>query len=36
MLGDGSVRFMKDSTAIATWRAIGTRAGSEALSADQF
>ncbi|MEO6808768.1 MAG: DUF1559 domain-containing protein [Isosphaeraceae bacterium] len=35
-LGDGSVRFLKDSTALPVLRALGTRAGSEALSADSY
>ena len=31
---DGSVRFVKNSIAQATWRAFGTRAGGEVISAD--
>ena len=34
LLLDGSVRFVKDGIAIATWRALATRHGSEAVSAD--
>jgi prepilin-type N-terminal cleavage/methylation domain-containing protein len=34
LLGDGSVRFVKDSINLATWRALGTRRGMEAISAD--
>ena len=35
VLGDGSVRFMSDSTlSIQTWRALGTRAGGEVLSSE--
>ena len=35
VLGDGSVRFMSDSTlSIQTWRALGTRADGEVLSSD--
>ena len=34
--GDGSVRFVKDSIAIATWRALGTRNGGEVISADSL
>jgi prepilin-type processing-associated H-X9-DG protein len=32
LLGDGSVRFVKDSINIATWRALATRAGGEVVS----
>ena len=35
-LCDGSVRFVKDTVGITTWRAISTRAGGEVISADQF
>ncbi len=31
---DGSVRFVRNSTAVATWRALGTRAGGEVVSND--
>lgn len=31
-MGDGSVRFVKDSIAIATWQAIGSRGGGEVLN----
>jgi len=34
LLGDGSVRFIKDSIALETWRALGTRRGGEVISAD--
>ncbi len=34
LFGDGSVHFVKDSVNIATWRALGTRAGGEIISAD--
>jgi prepilin-type N-terminal cleavage/methylation domain-containing protein/prepilin-type processing-associated H-X9-DG protein len=33
---DGSVRFVKDTVATATWWAIGTKNGEEAVSADAF
>jgi prepilin-type processing-associated H-X9-DG protein len=33
---DGSVKFLKDSTALQTIWALGSRAGSEVLSADSF
>ena len=35
-LGDGSVRFVKDSINGATWRALGTIAGGEVISADSY
>jgi len=33
---DGSVRFIKDTVAPRTWLSLGTRAGSEILSSDQY
>jgi type II secretory pathway pseudopilin PulG len=36
LLGDGSVRFVKDSINGATWRALSTIAGGEIISADSF
>ena len=36
MLADGSVKFVKDTVAFPTWYAIGTRAGNEVVSADQY
>jgi prepilin-type N-terminal cleavage/methylation domain-containing protein len=36
LTGDGSVRFVKDSVNIATWRALATRAGGEVISADSY
>jgi prepilin-type processing-associated H-X9-DG protein len=33
---DGSAHFIKDTINIASWRAIGTRAGGEVLSADSY
>jgi prepilin-type N-terminal cleavage/methylation domain-containing protein/prepilin-type processing-associated H-X9-DG protein len=35
-MGDGSVRFVKNSVNIGTWRAVGTRAGAEVISADAY
>jgi prepilin-type processing-associated H-X9-DG protein len=34
MLCDGSVRFVNDGISLATWRAVGTRDGSEVLGSD--
>jgi prepilin-type N-terminal cleavage/methylation domain-containing protein/prepilin-type processing-associated H-X9-DG protein len=36
LLGDGSVRLVKDSIAGVAWRALGTLAGGEVVSADAF
>ncbi len=36
LLGDGSVRFIKNGISLATWRALGTRNGGEVLSADSY
>jgi prepilin-type N-terminal cleavage/methylation domain-containing protein/prepilin-type processing-associated H-X9-DG protein len=36
LLADGSVRFLKDSVNGTTWRALGTIAGSEVISADSY
>ena len=35
-LADGSVRFIKNSVSIATWRALGTRNGTEIISDDSY
>jgi prepilin-type processing-associated H-X9-DG protein len=35
-MADGSVKFVKDSVAISTWRAIGTRSGGEVVSANEY
>jgi prepilin-type processing-associated H-X9-DG protein len=35
-LGDGSVKFMKDSIALNVWRALGTMSGGEVISADAY
>jgi prepilin-type processing-associated H-X9-DG protein len=36
LLADGSVRFVKSSINLLTWRALGSRNGCEALSADAY
>ena len=36
MMGDGSVRFVKDSINGQTWRALGSIAGGEVISADSY
>jgi prepilin-type N-terminal cleavage/methylation domain-containing protein/prepilin-type processing-associated H-X9-DG protein len=36
LAGDGSVRFVKDSVSVRVWRAFGSRAGGEVISADAF
>ena len=36
LLSDGSVRFVKSTISIATWRALGTRNGGEVISADSY
>jgi prepilin-type N-terminal cleavage/methylation domain-containing protein/prepilin-type processing-associated H-X9-DG protein len=36
LFGDGSVKFIKDSVALVTWRALGTRNGSEVISSDSY
>ena len=33
---DGSVKFIKSTVSLTTWRALGTRAGNEAISADGY
>jgi hypothetical protein len=35
-MGDGSVRFIKESVALQTWRGLGTRNGGEVISADSY
>ncbi len=36
VFGDGSVKFIKDSINLPIWRALGTRAGGEVISADSY
>ncbi len=36
MTGDGSIKFIKNSISLPVWRALGTRAGGEVISADQY
>ncbi|WP_165223517.1 DUF1559 domain-containing protein [Aquisphaera insulae] len=36
LLGDGSVKFVKNSVSLDTWRALGTRNGGEVISADAY
>ncbi len=36
LFGDGSVRYVKTSVSPVTWRALGSIAGGEVISADQF
>jgi prepilin-type processing-associated H-X9-DG protein len=36
LLGDGSVKFIKDSVSKDTWWAIGTRASGEVVSSDSY
>ena len=33
---DGSVKFIKDSVSLTTWRALATKAGGEVISGDSF
>jgi prepilin-type N-terminal cleavage/methylation domain-containing protein/prepilin-type processing-associated H-X9-DG protein len=35
-MGDGSVRFIKNSVSLQTWRGLGTRNGGEVISSDSF
>jgi prepilin-type N-terminal cleavage/methylation domain-containing protein/prepilin-type processing-associated H-X9-DG protein len=36
LMGDGSVKFTKDSISQQTWMALGTRAGGEVISSDSY
>jgi prepilin-type N-terminal cleavage/methylation domain-containing protein/prepilin-type processing-associated H-X9-DG protein len=36
LLGDGSVKFVKNSVDLQTWRALGTRNGGEVISSDSY
>ena len=35
-MADGSVRWIKESISLPTYRALGTRAGGEVISADSY
>ena len=35
-MADGSVKFLKNSIDLRTYRALGTRAGSEVISSDSY
>ncbi|MHC5538827.1 H-X9-DG-CTERM domain-containing protein, partial [Singulisphaera rosea] len=36
LFGDGSVRYVKNTVSPIVWRALGTIAGGEVVSADQY
>ena len=36
LFADGSVHFVKNSVSAVTWRALGTIAGGEVISSDQY
>ena len=36
LMADGSARLIKSSISLQTWWALGTRAGSEVVSSDQY
>ncbi|MHB1560817.1 MAG: DUF1559 family PulG-like putative transporter [Isosphaeraceae bacterium] len=36
LFGDGSVKFIKNSVSLVTWRALGTRNGGEVISSDSY
>ena len=36
LFADGSVRFVKDTISPTVWHALGTRAGGEVVSADEY
>jgi prepilin-type processing-associated H-X9-DG protein len=36
LMGDGSVRFAKSSVNVFVWRALGSVAGGEVISADNY
>jgi prepilin-type N-terminal cleavage/methylation domain-containing protein/prepilin-type processing-associated H-X9-DG protein len=36
LMGDGAVRFIKDTVDLLTWRGLGTRNGAEVLSSDSY
>jgi prepilin-type processing-associated H-X9-DG protein len=36
LMGDSSVRFIKSTVSLPTWRAVGTRNGGETVSSDSY
>ncbi len=36
LFGDGSVKFLKDTVSLISWRAVGTRDGGETISSDSY
>jgi prepilin-type processing-associated H-X9-DG protein len=36
LFGDGTVRFVKSTVSVPTWRAVGTRNGAEVVSSDSL
>jgi hypothetical protein len=36
LFADGSVKFIKDSVNVSSWRALGSMAGGEVISSDSY